>query len=176
MDGTAQAWQNAGHWGLNNYLYNSPQGVKRFLWAHTYIRFVITNNSENCRLRFYLVSNRRPDPHTANNYPDFYTDVDTPQIQQRYRVHYIRTLTFDTPKESGVSYNQKIELNYYFPWNRVQETYNTLNAGVNDQTAWNGYTRHTDYPAFIITSDDGTAVDNEFVNIDMYLEHKFYLN
>lgn len=177
-NGIFTGWSGNSAWGQQNYSSVTPLGYKRILWSHTFVRLLVKNINENCRVRvqfFKKTTNELP----ASTYVSAYeTNPDVPQSQQYWKVLYSKMLTFDKPKftgtatDSSFTNNEVRELNFFFPWNRVIQTYNA-DASQN-ASYWIGNSRLNDYLIMSICSDDATNADGEEVNIELYVEHKFY--
>lgn len=171
-------WDSIANFGLNNYQYDFPYNVEKFLFSYMKIRLVFRQVNENARIRICVA--RKVKSGTTYSMTSLWDDgwdhsVDNP-LSTMWNVYYQKNLTFDQPVIAGngvgTTNRARKELNLYLPFHRVVSS--PTNAIVTSESSWTLGSYVNDFSYLIIDSDDLTFADTENVRIEAYVEWAFF--
>lgn len=148
---------------------------EEYLWAYTKMKVIIRQVNEDLRIRMCIArpTTQNRGGGATNPIPKWQHSIDVDQDYQFWTVLYQKKMKFDTPLYSETAQLRGVrEYNFYLPFNRFFKT--TTGTAPTEEGAWDGGIV-TDYSYIIFDSDDATKVDNQYAQIEVRLEHNFYM-
>lgn len=161
-------WLTIGLWGHNYVAGGVPTGMKRILWGWTRIRVVVRRVSEDATFRMQICRCKKGSHRTGAFMNNYEWNVNAPQTNQYWEVLHERKRRFENTESPTAS----VEYNMYFPWNRVIETYDKVDA--TNITSWHGNSQENDFLCLTLTSNDVTDIDTEVLTYELFVQHHWF--
>lgn len=177
--GSNGGWTNmqTNSYGTGNFGSPFPT-YEKFYYKSINFRVVLTQVSENCRVRLQIVNPlQNSKSNTVTRLLNYNTAIDQFQNMHNWRVVKEIEVNFDDPIDTNDllvprTTNQRVKV-FNFKWD-IDRWFKTNNGsaasavGHWDSSSWNSQT------FFTICSNDISSADAEKINVDVYAEHVFY--